>query len=293
MISPNALMASNTSSLTLAQMGISLRHPERFVAMHFFNPVPKMPLVEVVAGAKTSPSAIAKAVALCRRLGKTPLVVGDCPGFLVNRILLPGVNEVLLMREEGYPREQLEQALLQFGMPMRAFLLADEIGNDVSYKVSLSFEKAYGERMKPAKLFSLLAAKGLYGQKTGRGFYLHGGRKPIPNPEIEELVLSIGRTTPTHPPQDILPRFLYAMANEAARCLEEQIISRPDYLDLALILGIGFPPFRGGLLYYVDQVGVEKVTDTLRRFSDTLGPRFEPCSLLKSKAAKGKSFYNR
>lgn len=291
-VRPDAIIASNTSSLTIEEMGQGMKHPERFIGMHFFNPVHKMPLVEIVGSAKSSPEAIATAFDLCKKLGKVPLLVGDCPGFLVNRTFMPGANEVLLMLEEGYSMDDVEKALLDFGMPMGPFVLADEIGNDVTYKVSQTFEKAYGMRMRPAKLMQLMMEKGLFGHKNGKGFYLYNGEKRTINPEIKKLLRSIGRTQPFLHQDDIVPRFLYGMVNEAARCLQENVVSRADFIDLALITGIGFPPFRGGLLRYADKMGVANVVSTLKRFERELGPRFEPCQLLEQKARHGQSFYS-
>lgn len=290
-VAPTTIIASNTSSLTIAEMSQGMKHPERFIGMHFFNPVNKMPLVEIVPGKQTNPQTIATAMDFCKKLGKTPLIVGDCPGFLVNRIFLAGANEVILMLEEGYPMEKISKALLDFGMPMEPFQLSDEVGNDVSYKVAKSLEKAYGERMRPAELLRLMFDKELYGRKNGKGFYLYNGDKITPNPEIKVLLEQIKRFNAPLKEEDILPRFLYAMINEASRCLEENIISKPEFLDLGLITGIGFPPFRGGLLRYADTIGTRNIVETLMRFENEYGKRFHPAESLKQKATTKKGFY--
>lgn len=292
-LSPKAIIASNTSSLTVDAMGASLKYPERLVGMHFFNPVPKMPLVEVVAGKHSSQEAIASIVELARKLGKTPIVVGDCPGFLVNRIFLVGANEVMLMAEEGYETPLLEKAILDFGMPMEPFELADEVGIDVTYKVCEALEKAYGERMRPATLLKLMVEKGFFGKKCGKGFYIYKGEKRIFNRAIAPLIDSIGRKKIALPEEKIVPRFLYGMVNEAARCLEEKVIGRPDYLDLALIMGIGFPPFRGGLLRYADRVGIPHIVDALNALSKAEGMRFQPCRLLEKMGSENGCFYEK
>lgn len=249
-IKPTAVIASNTSSLTIAEMSEGMKHPERFVGMHFFNPVNKMPLVEVVPGPKTSPTTVATTVQFAKTLGKTPIVVSDCHGFLVNRILMAGVSEMLAMLEEGYEQEKIEKALLDYGMPMGPFLLMDEVGNDVTYKVSKTFEKGYGSRFRHSKLLEAMIEKRLFGQKTKKGFYLYNGTPKI-NPEIKVLLKSLGFSKSKDlPDSEIVPRFLKAMQKEAKRCLDEKIITNPKYLDLALVLGIGFPPFRGGILNY-------------------------------------------
>lgn len=290
-VKPDAIIASNTSSLTITEMSEGMKHPERFIGLHFFNPVNKMPLVEVVAGKTSTPEAIATAVSFCKKLGKTPLVVGDCHGFLINRIFMQGANEFMLMLEEGYSWEELKKQALDYGMPMDPFELADEVGNDVSYKVGKTFESAYGERMRPAKILELMTNKQLYGKKNGKGFYIYKGSKKTVNPEIKDLIQQVGRIKSNLPNEDIIPRFIYGMVNEASRCLEEGIISRPDYLDLGLLMGIGFPPFHGGLLRYADKVGLQNVVGTLKRFENQLGPRFKPSAFLEQKAQSNGKFY--
>ncbi len=290
-VSDKTIIASNTSSLSIDLMAQSIKHPERFIGMHFFNPVPKMPLVEVIAGKHTSNETIATIMDFCRKVGKTPIKVGDCPGFLVNRIFLAGANEMMLMLEEGYSVESLNKASNEFGMPLGPLTLADEVGNDVTYKVADVLEKGYGERMHPAKILKLMVDKGLLGKKCGKGFYLYKGDSATINPEAEALIQSVGRKSSNLPEADIIPRFIYVMVNEASRCLEEKIIDRPDYLDMALILGIGFPPFQGGLLRYADKVGVRNVVDKLRALEATHGMRFTPSKLLEKMASDNSKFY--
>lgn len=286
-----AIIASNTSSLTIKEMSEGMKNPERFVGMHFFNPVPKMPLVEVVKGPKTTPEVVATTVELCKRLGKTPIVVGDCHGFLINRIFMMGANETMLMLEEGYKMDTLDKIILDWGMPMGPFHLADEVGNDVTYKVIKVFHEAYGERFTPAKIIELMYEKGFYGKKVNKGFYIYDGKDKKLNPEVPALVKSVGKEQPQTSTEDVTPRFLYGMINEATRCLEENIIKRPDYLDLALIMGIGFPPFRGGLMKYADEQGLQNIVTTLQRFEKQYGERFKPCSLLVKKAQNNETFY--
>jgi 3-hydroxyacyl-CoA dehydrogenase / enoyl-CoA hydratase / 3-hydroxybutyryl-CoA epimerase len=291
-VKPDAIIASNTSSLTIAAMAASLKHPERFVAMHFFNPIQKMPLVEVVAGKDTSPETLATAVDFCRKMGKTPIVVGDCPGFLVNRIFLVGANEVMLMLEEGYSLAALNKTILDFGMPMGPFELADAVGIDVTCKVGDIFENAYGDRMHPAKILGMMVERGLLGKKVGKGFQIYSKDKnPVWNRDVSKLLESTGRKKSDLPENMILPRFLYTMINEAARCLEEKIIGRSDYLDMALIMGLGFPPFQGGLLRFADKEGIDKVVNTLKQLTTSQGNRFAPCQLLGTMQKEHKSFY--
>lgn len=291
-VGPETIIGTNTSSLTIADMNKVMSNPERLVGMHFFNPPNRMPLVEVVASKKSSPKAIATAVDICRKLGKTPVVVGDCPGFLVNRIFVPGANEIMLMYQEGVSFEKLEKAMLNFGMPMSPFILADEVGNDVGYKVSKVFHHAYGDRMVVPKIIELMNENQLFGKKSGKGFYIYEKNKPTkPNPEAEKLRNSLIKEGIQVPDSDIQHRVMLMMINEAARCLSEKIISNPSYLDMALIMGIGFPPYRGGLLRYADKLGISYVVERLQRFQELYGDRFAPCDFLLDMHRSNKTFY--
>lgn len=291
-IPKETIIGTNTSSLTIAEMSSAMKHPERLVGMHFFNPPNKMPLVEVVAGEKSSPEAIATAVDICRKLGKTPIVVKDCPGFLVNRIFVTGANEIMLMYQEGTDFEKLEKMMLDFGMPMAPFVLADEVGNDVGYKVSKVFKNAYGERMMVPKLLEVMTEKKLYGKKSGKGFFLYDGdKRKERNLEVEALKRSLGEKEKPTPDGDMCDRVMFSMINEAARCLADKIVENPAYLDMALIMGIGFPPFRGGLLRYADQVGIDKIVKRLKHFEEVYGARFAPCDRLLDMQRTNKTFY--
>lgn len=276
-LSPKAMIASNTSSLTIAEMSAQMQHPERFVGMHFFNPADRMPLVEIVPGKTTSPEVVAGALDFCRKLGKTPIVVQDCAGFLVNRIFVLGANEVIWMFQEGVSMKRLEDVLLKFGLPMSPFELGDEVGNDVSYKVSHLFEKAYGERMKPPPLLEVMNEHKLYGKKSGKGFYIYQGKEKRENPEIKNLVKPfIKQNNREISDQEIVERVLYVMINEAWRCLQEKIVTDEDTVDLAMIMGTGFPPFRGGLMQYAHEVGPEKIIERLKYYETLYGARFKP-----------------
>ena len=224
-------------------MSKSMKHPERFLGLHFFNPANRMPLVEVVPGKETKPEVLATAVEACKKLGKTPIIVGDCPGFLVNRIFVLGANEVMWLFQEGVPMERLEKLMLDFGMPMSPFELGDEVGNDVSFHVSKSFEAAYGPRMQPPKIMDAMYENKLYGKKVGKGFYIYRGKQKSPNPELRKFVLS--DKSKNLDDQEIMDRITFLMINESALCLDQNIVSKPEYLDMAMILGTGFPPFRG------------------------------------------------
>ena len=288
MISKDTVIGSNTSSLTIEEMSRDMAHPERFVGIHFFNPVNRMPLVEVVAGPKSSPEAIATAVDICKKLKKTPIVVGDCHGFLVNRTFMAGANEILRMLQEGVPMKKIERAMLDFGMPMSPFLLVDEIGVDVTYKVSKTLEEAYGSRMQVPEILKKVYESKFLGKKSGRGFFIHKGKETLPNPEIQKW---IGKKCTDLHEEDIVLRSLTMMINEAARCLDEKIVTKPGYLDMALIMGTGFPPFRGGLLRYADSKGLSWIKSKMEAYADQYGPRFKPSELIERYDYEGRPFY--
>ena len=297
-VSERTIIATNTSSLSMVDMASALAQPERFVGMHFFNPVNRMPLVEVIAGPRTSQQALAAVIDLTRRLGKTPIVVNNCSGFLVNRILIPYLNESAYMLQEGTPMTRIDRAIEAFGMPMGPFALADEVGIDVGLKVATVLESAYGERMRVADIMRAVYEEGhLVGKKQGRGFYLHQGRERAPN---DDAISTIAKNLQDriHSPQtemqaeQIIERSMLIMVNEAARCLEEQIVAKPEYLDMAMIMGTGFPPFRGGPLRYADERGLTDVCRALDRLSERHGSRFAPAPLLCSMERSGDTFYH-
>lgn len=286
-VSADALIATNTSSLRVTDLAAEAKHPERFIGMHFFNPVPRMPLVEVVAGEKSLPEAVATAVAFCQKLKKTPIVVKDCHGFLVNRVFVMGIAATMEMVEEGVEKEQIARTLLAFGMPMDPFELADEVGNDVNQKVLESFSKSYPDRVKPSFVVNRLVEKGFLGKKTGKGFYLYNkkGKKTGFN---EEASISSSKKIAD---QEIVDRLLLAMLAESARCLEEGIVDRAAHLDMALVLGTGFPPYRTGILRYAEDEGIAKCVEKMRTLEKTYGPRYAPCRLLQDHAKDGTGFY--
>jgi len=282
-----AIIATNTSSLEISGLIKKTEHPERFVGMHFFNPVPKMPLVEVISGERTNAKTIATAVGLAKRLGKTPIRVKECAGFLVNRTLLPYLNEAARMFEEGESMERIDKVLTDFGMPMGPFTLADEVGIDIGEKVSGILFAAYGMRMQPSDVLSGMTQKQWLGKKTGRGFYLHKGNKRVPNPDVQQFQKGQSRLDDG----TILDRAVLMMVNEAARCLEEKVVANARYLDMAMVLGTGFPAFRGGLLRYADSEGITNILQRLSSLSKQYGERFSPAPLLVRMAKKEQIFY--
>ena len=283
-----AIIASNTSSLSIGMLSANMNHPERFVGMHFFNPVARMPLVEIIPGKKTSDKTIATVVSLAKEAGKTPVVVGDCAGFLVNRILLPYINEAVRMFEEGADFERIDELILDFGMPMGPFVLADEVGLDVGYKVAKVLEDAYAERMQVSSILERVYHQmQLLGKKSGKGFYIHSGKKRVANDAVKALVFS----KRLFDEQEIIDRAILIMVNEAALCLQEGIVDNAQYLDMAMIMGTGFPPYRGGLLRYADSLGIDSVVIALQSLAKHHGLRFEPAQLLLDMAKDAKTFY--
>ena len=286
---PDALLATNTSSLSVDALANGLRHPERFVGFHFFNPVHKMPLVEVVRGARTSDAALVTAVGLARRLGKTPVVVKDSPGFVVNRLLMPYLREAMHLFEEGFSIPDLDAAMREFGMPMGPFEVIDEVGLDVGSKVAGVLSAAFPGRMQPAPLLDKLVAAGRLGHKNGLGFYRHAGRKRTADPAVPVL-LGIKRSRRPASLAPLAERMALTMVNEAARCLEEGVVADAGAIDVAMIFGAGFPPFRGGVLRWADSLGLTNVVSRLRALRGEKGERFEPCALLVARAERGESF---
>jgi len=285
----DALLATNTSSLSVDALADGLRHPERFVGFHFFNPVHRMPLVEVVRGAKTSDAALVTAVGLARRIGKTPVVVKDSPGFVVNRILMPYLREAMHLFEEGFAVADVDAAMRDFGFPMGPFEVVDEVGLDVAHKVAGVLSAAFPSRMQPAPLLEKLVAAGRLGRKNGRGFYRHTGRKRTPDTAVSAL---LGIANSRHPAslEPLAERMALAMVNEGARCLEEGVVADAGAVDVAMIFGAGFPPFRGGVLRWADAFGLPRAVERLRALRGEKGERFEPCALLVTKAERGETF---
>ena len=281
------LLATNTSALPVSELAAGTRRPERVLGLHFFNPVHRMQLVEIVAARQTSPEVLQRALRFVQQIGKLPVIVKDSPGFLVNRILMPYLLEAGNLYEAGAGVTDLDEAMLDFGMPMGPMALLDEVGIDVAMHVAQTLAASYGERMViPASLSKMVQA-GLLGRKTGRGFYIHAtGRKPQPNRELP--------VTPQSPASDsrlLQERMVLLMINEAARCLEEQVVTEAADVDFAMIMGTGFAPFRGGPLRYADALGAATLVAAMDRLVAGGAAHFTPCALLRSMAASGGKFY--
>lgn len=289
-VTPETLLATNTSSLSVNEIAAGVRHPERVLGMHFFNPVEKMPLVEVIYTEKTSPEAIASLVSFSKQLGKTPIVVKDSPGFVVNRILGPYLNEAIYLLKEGVRPLEMDELMESFGMPMGPCALLDEVGLDVASKVSQVLYGAFGERMKSPEGMDKVVEEKRLGKKTGIGIYryLEGEKKEDlslldlfhPEPRASDLTDEV-----------VVKRLVYSMINEASRCVEEKLVRDVSDIDIGMIFGTGFAPFRGGILKYADSVGAESIVGELDIFVKKYGDRFKPSQLLQEYSVNQRKFY--
>ncbi len=290
----DCVFATNTSSLSVTEMAKAHPSPDKFLGMHFFSPVHKMPLVEVIRGPETSDSSTATVYNLAKKMGKIPVVVKDAPGFLVNRLLVPYMMEAAFYLQEGASIQKVDKIFVKkFGMPMGPFELMDSVGLDVCVKVSKIFKESLGDRIELPEVLLKLEKSDRLGQKNGKGFYKYNekGRKT----EVDESIYSdLGLSAPTDPlsEEEIVGRAMYNMINEAALVLlEEQVVGSASDLDLAMIMGTGFPPFRGGLLRWADSEGTEKIVDDLEVYATKYGARFKPSTPLRNMAKTQRTFH--
>jgi 3-hydroxyacyl-CoA dehydrogenase/enoyl-CoA hydratase/3-hydroxybutyryl-CoA epimerase len=285
-----AIFASNTSTLPITEIAANAKHPDRVVGMHFFNPVDRMPLVEVIRGAKTSDVSAATVANFARKLGKTVVICNDGPGFVVNRVLGPYMNESGFLLQEGNTIESIDAAMIDFGMPMGPMALLDEVGIDVAAKVAVILRDRFAGRVQQqSRVVEVLYGDHRLGKKGGKGLYLYeNGKRKGPDPSVYKL---LGVNAP-HPvtAKEAVDRMVFSMINEAALILDEKIVGSAAELDLAMIMGTGFPPFRGGLLRYADSVGLPAIVARLDEFASRLGPRFTPSAPLRRRAEGGGKF---
>jgi 3-hydroxyacyl-CoA dehydrogenase/enoyl-CoA hydratase/carnithine racemase len=293
---PETVFATNTSALPITEMAAVLADPGRMIGLHFFNPAHRMPLLEIICAEKTSDRTLATSVAFARAIKKVPVVVNDGPGFYVSRQLGGLMGGAVFLTADGVDGADIERAMVEFGMPMGPATLADLTGIDINYHVVKTFEKRLGERYKVHPLTELIYKTGCYGRKTGSGYFDYSGEKPVPNPKVLEVTrkyLEENRVQPKKIPRPEIAEIMLALAiNEAALMIEEGICDRPQDMDLAMIYGTGFPPYRGGILRYADKLGVKNVYDRLLELEKTYGIRFKPANLLREMAETGKTFYN-
>jgi len=298
LVADDAILATNTSSLSVDAIAEGLPHPERVVGLHFFNPVRRMPLVEIVRGTRTSEETLARVAKLAIDLGKTPVVTRDVAGFLVNRLLGPYLDEAVRLVAAGAEPDAIDTALVAFGMPMGPIELIDEVGLDIAAHAAKSLFEAYGERMQPSTHLQPLVAAGQLGKKTGAGLYVwepgKGSRlkKAGRNPKAASTPSGVSFSR-----EELVDRLVGAMINEAARCIEEEVVDGPGSLDLATVFGTGFAPFRGGVLRHADERGLDALVGVLRGIEMRLKPenerpgRFEPAPELARLAESGSTFH--
>jgi len=313
---PKAILATNTSALPIGELASATGSPERVVGLHFFNPVSRMKLIEVVIGRQTSDETRDRALAFARQIGKLPVVVQDSPGFLVNRVLFPYLLEAAEMFQSGVGAEEIDQALLQWGMPMGPLRLIDEIGIDITVDIADTLEKAFGARDRAPEILRKMYDAKMLGRKSGGGFYNYEGKQQTPNETLEDWLGHSERSEaepnaveeprgatsqaaergPSIPKafgarDDITNRLTFLMVNEAARCLEEKVVATGEDADYGMVLGTGFPTFRGGPLRYAESYGLKKLVAEMEEIQTRAGVKFAPCDLLRQHAQNGTTFY--
>src|SRR5436190_910925 len=304
---PKTVVATNTSALPVSELADVTVSPEHVIGLHFFNPVSRMKLVEVVVAKQTSEDTRERSLAFVRQIGKVPVVVRDSPGFVVNRVLFPYLLEAAELFESGIDAEQIDRALVEWGMPMGPLRLIDEIGVDITIDIGNTLEKAYGQRDHVPTVLLWLRDQQLLGRKTGAGFYKYEGRSQTPNDSLVQWRRGVvaggadpGRPAVSPRPEpgssppatdvDLPHRLIFLMVNEAARCVEERVVDSPEDADYGMILGTGFAPFRGGPLRFAEHFGLKETVEELERLART-EEKFSPCEILKKHARNGTKFY--
>jgi 3-hydroxyacyl-CoA dehydrogenase/enoyl-CoA hydratase/3-hydroxybutyryl-CoA epimerase len=302
---PKTIVATNTSALPVSELADLTVSPEHVIGMHFFNPVSRMKLVEVVIAKQTSDETRERTLAFSRQIGKLPVVVRDSPGFLVNRLLFPYLLDAAELFESGLEADKIDSALVQWGMPMGPLRLVDEIGVDITVDIGNTLERAYGKRDHVSAVLLWLRDQQMLGRKTGAGFYKYEGKTQKPNESLMQWRVVAGAGDPgrgegstksqpaSSPPvtdDDLTHRLILLIVNEAARCVEEKVVDSPEDADYGMILGTGFAPFRGGPLRFAEHFGLKKVVDELERLAQS-EEKFSPCEILRKHARDGTKFY--
>ncbi len=295
----DAILTSNTSSISITRLAENLKHPENFCGMHFFNPVHLMPLVEVIRGEKSSEKAIATTVAYATSMGKTAIVVGDCPGFLVNRVLFPYFAGFQILVSQGVDFKRIDKLMEKFGWPMGPAYLIDVVGIDTAHHVGEVLSEGFPDRMKFDMKSSLdvMYEAERYGQKNGKGYYTYtpdkkGKPKKAEDPSVADLLAPVQGNTVELTDEEIIDRMMIPMIIETARCFEEGIVDTVNEADMGLIMGIGFPPFRGGAFKYADTVGLATICEKAKALTH-LGTLYEPTERMLEMAAKGETYYSK
>jgi 3-hydroxyacyl-CoA dehydrogenase/enoyl-CoA hydratase/3-hydroxybutyryl-CoA epimerase len=304
---PKTIIATNTSALPVSELADVTVAPERVIGLHFFNPVSRMKLVEVVIARETSEETRERSLGFVRQIGKLPVVVRDSPGFLVNRVLFPYLLDAAELFESGLDAERIDGALVEWGMPMGPLRLIDEIGVDITIDIGNTLEKAFGQRDHVPTVLLWLCDQQMLGRKTGAGFYKYERKSQSPNERLAQWRRGLhgepeGPEGPNIPPdwhrdprlrlneEQLAHRLVFLMVNEAARCVEEKVVNSPEDADYGMILGTGFAPFRGGPLRFAEHIGLKKTVDELERLART-EEKFLPCAILKKHAGEGTKFY--
>ncbi len=292
---PDVVLGTNTSALPITEMASILADPGRMIGMHFFNPAHRMMLLEIICAEKTSDQTLATTVAFSRAIKKIPIVVNDAPGFYVSRQLGGLMGGAVYLTADGVDGALLEEAMIDFGMPMGPATLADLTGIDIGYHVNKNFERRLGDRYKVHPLTERIYRTGCYGRKTGAGYFDYSGEKPVPNQKVVEVIQKYLKENEVAPKkiskQEVVDTLLALGINEAALMIEQGICDRPQDMDLAMIYGTGFPPYRGGILRYADKWGLKNVFEKLVELEKHYGPRFKPADMIKDMADSGKTFY--
>ena len=293
---PDVIFGTNTSALPITEMATILADPGRMIGLHFFNPADRMMLLEIICAEKTSDQTLATSVAFSRTIKKIPIVVNDGPGFYVSRQLGGLFGGAVFLSADGVDGRVIEEAMIEFGMPMGPATLADLTGIDINYHVNKTFEKKLGERYKVHPLTEVVYKTGCYGRKTGAGYFDYSGDQPVPNQKVVDAVAQYLKEQGVKPKevskQDMIDLMLASGINEAAYMIQEGICDRPQDMDLAMIYGTGFPPYRGGILRYADKWGLKNAYEKLQELEKQYGVRFKPAGLIKEMAESGKTFYS-
>lgn len=296
-VGENAIIASNTSTISIDFLAKSVKRPENFLGMHFFNPVHMMPLVEIIRGEKTSEEAVATTVAYAKKMGKTPVVVNDCPGFLVNRVLFPYFGGFAGLMKDGADFRQIDKVMEKFGFPMGPAYLMDVVGIDTGKHANDVMAEGFPERMKAdfTSAMDVLYENGFYGQKNNKGFYTYvedkkGKPKKVFDESILELLAPVLGEAREFDAEEIIARCMIPMCNEVVRCLEEGIVDTAAEADMALVFGVGFPPFRGGALRYIDTVGLANFVELADKYKD-ISPLYHVTDKMREMAANGESYF--
>lgn len=296
LVSADTIIATNTSTISVDDLATVLARPEKFCGMHFFNPVALMPLVEVIRGKHSSEETVATTVAYAKKMGKTPIVVNNCPGFLVNRILFPYFGAFSKLLHEGADFRQIDRVMEKFGWPMGPAYLLDVVGIDTGVHAQAVMAAGFDRMvLEFESAIDKLYAQGDIGQKSGKGFYLYqadkkGKPRKLPNAEIDELIASVSGPSKEFDDSEILERMMITLCLETVRCLEDGIVDTAIEADMGLVLGLGFPPFRGGALRYVDSIGVAAFCELTEKYAH-LGELYRPTEKMKAMAATGGTYY--